>query len=82
MPAIQVGFATKFSRPTMKLSRLWQPDKPLFWLMLAFNVLSSVCAWMMRTLPLSTPAQWLVGTVALGNVALGLLAAWRLMQEE
>lgn len=66
----------------MKLSRLWQPDKPLFWLMLAFNVLSSLCAWAMRALPLSTPALWLVGSVALGNVALGLLAAWRLMQEE
>ena len=66
----------------MKLSRLWQPDKPLFWLMLAFNVLSSLCAWAMRALPLSAPALWLVGSVALGNVALGLLAAWRLLQDE
>ena len=66
----------------MKLSRLWQPDKPLFWLMLAFNVLSSLCAWAMRALPLCAPVLWLVGMVALGNVALGLLAAWRLIQEE
>ena len=66
----------------MKLRRLWQPDKPLFWLMLAFNVLSSLCAWLMRTLPLSVPALWLVGSVALGNVAFGLWAAWRLVQDE
>ena len=66
----------------MKLRRLWQPDKPLFWLMLAFNVLSSLCAWVMRSLPLSTAALLLVGALALGNVALGLLAAWRLVQDE
>ena len=66
----------------MKLRRLWQPDKPLFWLMLAFNVLSSLCAWLMRTLPLSAPTLWLVGSVALGNVAFGLWAAWRLVQDE
>ena len=77
-----VGFATDSSCPTMKLSRLWQPDKPLFWLMLAFNVLSSLCTWAMRALPLSTAALLLVGTLALGNVALGLLAAWRLMRDD
>ena len=66
----------------MKLRRLWQPDKPLFWLMLAFNVLSSLCTWVMRSLPLSKGAVLLVGAVALGNVALGLLAAWKLMQDE
>ena len=29
----------------MKLARLWQPRSPLFWLMVGFNVLSSLCAW-------------------------------------
>ena len=63
-----------------KLRRLWQPSKPLFWMMLAFNVLSSVCTWALRALPLNTFGLLLVGTVALINVGCGLLAAWKLMQ--
>jgi hypothetical protein len=63
-----------------KLRRLWQPRNPLFWVMLGFNVLSSVCTWAMRALPLSTLGMLLVGAIALGNVAAGLLAAWKLMR--
>lgn len=63
-----------------KLRRLWQPDKPLFWLMIGFNGLSSLCAWALRTLPLNTVGLLLVASVALLNVAFGLLAAWKLMQ--
>lgn len=65
----------------MKLSRLWQPRRLLFWQMLAFNLLSSVCAWAMRTLPLRTWALLLLGLVALLNVGFGLLAAWMLVRE-
>ena len=63
-----------------KLRRLWQPSHPLFWMMLAFNVLSSLCSWALRALPLNTLGLLLVGTIALANVAAGLLAAWKLMQ--
>ncbi|MFN0315151.1 MAG: hypothetical protein ACKVQA_08950 [Burkholderiales bacterium] len=63
-----------------KLRRLWQPSKPLFWLMLGFNVMSSVCTWAMRTLPLNTFGLVLIGMIALMNVAFGLLAAWKLVQ--
>ena len=45
-----------------------------------FNALSSMCTWAMRALPLNTFALLLVGSIALMNVAFGLLAAWRLMQ--
>ncbi len=65
----------------MKLSRLWQPRHPMFWAMIGFNVLSSVCTFAMRALPLNTLGLLLVGSVALGNVGMGLLAAWKLMQE-
>ena len=64
-----------------KLRRLWQPTKPLFWLMLGYNVLSSLCTWVMRTQALNTFGLLLVGGIALLNVAFGLLAAWRLMQQ-
>jgi hypothetical protein len=66
----------------LKLSRLWQPRRLLFWQMVLFNVLSSACSWAMRALPLNTVGLLLVGGVALLNVAFGLLAAWALMREE
>ena len=49
--------------------------------MLAFNVLSSVCAWAMNTLPLNAVGLLLIGTVGLMNVGFGLLAAWALLRE-
>jgi hypothetical protein len=67
---------------SLKLRRLWQPARALFWMMLLFNGLSSACTFALRTLPLNTVGQLLVGTVALLNVACGLLAAWALMREE
>ncbi len=65
----------------IRLSRLWQPRSPLFWMMVGFNVLSSVCSYAMRALPLNTLGLLLVGLVALLNVACGLWAAWQLVKE-
>jgi hypothetical protein len=65
----------------MKLRRLWQPRNSLFWMMVMFNVLSSVCSWAMRALPLNMLGLLLVGGVALMNVVFGLLAAWKLVNE-
>jgi hypothetical protein len=66
----------------MKLRRLWQPANPLFWLMLLFNGLSSLCGWLMRTLPLSDLGLVLLALLALANVGFGLVAAWRLVRED
>lgn len=66
----------------MKLARLWRPRHPLFWLMLLFNGLSSLCAWLMRLPGLGDGAILLLGLVALANVGFGLLTAWRLLQLE
>ena len=63
------------------LGRLWQPRRALFWLMVMFNLLSSLCSYALRTLPLNTLGLLLVGTLALLNVAFGLMAAWRLVRE-
>jgi hypothetical protein len=65
-----------------RLRRLWQPRNPLFWMMLGFNALSSVCTWVLRSQPLNMFGLLLVGSVALINVACGLLAAWKLMTDE
>ena len=70
----------------MKLARgrrlwhLWQPRTLLFWQVVGFNVLSSLCAWALRTLPLNTAGMLLVGLAALLNCGFGLLATWRLLQ--
>jgi hypothetical protein len=66
--------------PRFKLTRLWQPGRLLFWMMLAFNVLSSLCSYAMRTLPLNRLGLLLVASVALLNVAGGLWAAWQLVK--
>ncbi len=66
----------------MQWKRLWQPRRGLFWMMLGFNALSSVCTWAMRALPLNTLGLLLVGFIALMNVVMGLLAAWQLMRDE
>ena len=65
----------------MKLGRLWQPRRLLFWQMVIFNVLSSVCSWAMRAYPLNTVGLLLVGFIALLNVGFGLAAAWALLRE-
>ena len=65
-----------------KLRRLWQPRNPLFWMMVAFNALSSLCSWALRALPLNNVGLLFVSAIALMNVCFGLLAAWKLMQAE
>ncbi|WP_418317125.1 hypothetical protein [Piscinibacter sakaiensis] len=66
----------------MKWRRLWQPRSGMFWLMIVFNVLSSLCAWALRTLPLTDGAKLVLALVALMNVGFGLLAAWQLLRSE
>jgi hypothetical protein len=65
----------------MQFKRLWQPRRGLFWMMLAFNALSSLCSWALRALPLNTAGLFLISGVALLNVGFGLVAAWQLMRE-
>ncbi len=65
----------------MKWKRLWQPQRLLFWQMLIFNVLSSVCSWALRALPLNGVGMAVVSIVALTNVAFSLLAAWALLKD-
>lgn len=65
------------STPTT-FQRLYQPRKPLFWVAVAFNVLSAVMVLALQTGLLSPLVQWLTAVLALSNNALGAWAAWRL----
>ena len=65
----------------MKLSRLFQPRNPLFWIMLALNGLSTALAWLVHNRPLNTFGMLLIGGFALINAVLGTLIAWRLVKD-
>ena len=66
----------------MKLARLWQPRNPLFWFCLLLNLLSALCAWALRALPLHTGGVLLVGGLGLTNSLLSMWLAWRLVRDE
>jgi hypothetical protein len=64
----------------MKLSRLFQPRNPLFWMMMALNLLSMALVWLVQNRPLNTLGVLLVGFFALANALLGTWFAWRLVR--
>jgi hypothetical protein len=66
----------------MKLLRLYQPRNPLFWIMLALNVLSYALAWIVHNRALNTLGMLLVGGFALVNAVLGMWLMWRLVKTE
>lgn len=71
-------FATSF---TSSLQRLWQPRKPLFWLVVVFNGLSSA---MTLVLHLAQPEGFvlvLLTLLALSNTGMGWWLLWRLWSE-
>lgn len=63
------------SRVSSSLRRLWQPARGAFWLMLAFNGLSSLLAWTLHLAEPSGPLQITLTILALANAAMG---AWML----
>jgi hypothetical protein len=64
----------------MKWLRIYQPRNPLFWLMLALNMLSYGLAWIVQNRALNTLGMLLVGGFALVNALLGMWLMWRLIQ--
>jgi hypothetical protein len=64
----------------VKVSRLYQPRNPLFWVMVALNLLSLVLSWVARSYALNGIGSVVVVVFAVGNAALGTYLAWRLMQ--
>ena len=65
----------------MKLSRLWQPRNPAFWLMVVLNLLSTVLAWIARSYQLAPAAALMVAGFAVVNALIGLRLMWLLMRE-
>lgn len=65
----------------MKLTRLWQPRNPAFWLMIALNLLSTLLAWVARSYDLAPAAALMVAGFAVANALIGLCLMWLLMRE-
>jgi membrane protein implicated in regulation of membrane protease activity len=64
----------------MKLSRLYQPRNPVFWLMVVINVLSTLLAWVARSFDLAPLQATMVGVMAAANAIVGLYLTWRLLR--
>jgi hypothetical protein len=70
------------SSPALRraFQRIWQPQRGLFWLVLAFNLLSSVLAWTLHLLQPTGLLLVLITLLALTNAAMGwwmLALLWR-----
>jgi hypothetical protein len=66
----------------MKLTRIFQPRNPLFWIMVALNLLSMLLMWIVQNRALSTLGMLVVGGFALGNALWGTWLAWRLVRDK
>lgn len=66
----------------MQLSRLIQPRRPAFWLMLVLNVMTMVLVWVVELRALEGGLRVILLSFALGNAVLGMVLAWRLMKGE
>lgn len=64
----------------MRITRLFQPRNPKFWLLLALNGLSAVLTWLLHTVPLAWPVAVVLALFALGNALLGLVLLKALLQ--
>ena len=63
----------------VKVSRLYQPGNPLFWIMVVLNALSAILGWLVHAYPLVAAAGLLVASSALGNAILGTWLTWCLV---
>ncbi len=64
----------------MKISRLFQPRNPLFWLLLVLNLLSMALSHVAQNVALNTLGKTLLVLTALANALLSAYLAWRLVK--
>jgi drug/metabolite transporter (DMT)-like permease len=64
----------------MKISRLFQPRNPLFWMLVVLNLLSMVLSYLAQNYTLSTLGTTIVFVFAVLNAILSAGLAWRLVK--
>ena len=65
----------------MKLSRLYQPRNPQFWLLVVLNLLSTGISYILRSQDLPMLITLLLAAFALANFVIGIRIALQLMRE-
>jgi hypothetical protein len=65
----------------MKISRLFQPRKPMFWLLVVLNLLSAGISHIVRSQDLPLGIALVLAIFALGNFLLGIRIAVHLMRD-
>ena len=63
----------------MKISRLFQPKNPLFWLLVVLNLLSMALSHVAQNFQLNTLGTILVVLTGVANALLSAYLAWRLV---
>jgi hypothetical protein len=66
----------------VKLSRLFQPGNPRFWLLVVLNLLSTGISYIVRTRDLPTAVALILAAFALANFVIGIRIALQLMRED
>ena len=66
----------------MKLSRIYQPRNPIFWLIVVLNLLSTILAWIGRNYDLTPLVASIVAVMAIGNAGLGIFLMLRLIRDQ
>ncbi len=66
----------------MRLSRLYQPRNPQFWLLIVLNLLSSAISFILRTYELPALVALVLAGFAIANVVIGIRIALCLMKGE
>jgi drug/metabolite transporter (DMT)-like permease len=64
----------------MKISRIFQPRNPLFWMLVVLNLLSMFLSYVAQNYTLSTLASVIVIVFAVLNTVLSMGLAWRLVK--
>ena len=64
----------------MKISRLYQPRNPNFWMLVVINLLSMFLSYVAQNYTLNTLASVIVIVFALLNTVLSMGLAWRLVK--
>lgn len=65
----------------MKLSRLYQPRNPQFWLLVVLNLLSTVISYILRSQDLPMLITLVLAAFALANFVIGIRIALQLMRD-
>jgi drug/metabolite transporter (DMT)-like permease len=64
----------------MKISRIFQPRNPIFWMLVILNLLSMFLSYVAQNYTLSTLASVIVIVFAVLNTVLSMGLAWRLVK--